>query len=287
MRVGFVGAGRMGRPMVERLVAAKHEVSVLGRSPEACDSLRAAGAFPVDDVVAVGVDAAAVCVCVFSDDQVRAVCLDTGLLEVMPVGAVLVVHTTGSPATVAAIAAVAEPRGVGVLDCPVSGGPHDIAAGRVTLFAGGSPEHTERVRPILQAYGDPLLHVGPLGAGQGVKLVNNAVFAANIGLLAEAVRLGSRLGVAEDVLLTALTHGSATSRALTAAAGRGSVAAFGSARTWPSCARPPPNWTWTWGRSTRRSACSPGRSSPLIWVSPVPPAAAPACAPRFPRCAAR
>jgi len=225
MRVGFIGAGRMGRPMVDRLVASGHEVRVLGRSPEARAALRTAGAVPVADAAEVAAGAAAVCVCVFSDDQVRDVCLGTALLAAMPPEAVLVLHTTGSPATAAAIAA----RGGAVIDCPVSGGPHDIAARRVTLFAGGAAEHVERVRPVLAAYGDPVLHVGPLGAGQGVKLVNNAVFAANIGLLAEAVRLGEEFGVAEDVLLGALPHGSAASRALAAAAGRGSVAAFAAA----------------------------------------------------------
>jgi 3-hydroxyisobutyrate dehydrogenase-like beta-hydroxyacid dehydrogenase len=216
--------------MVDRLVKAGHEVRALGRTEQARDSLRAAGAIGVATAVEVAVETtAAVMTCVFSDEQVKEVCFGQGLLDAMPAGSVLVVHTTGSPATVAALAARAEPRGVGVIDCPVSGGPHDIAAGQVTLFAGGKEEDAERVRPLLEAYGDPVLRVGPLGAGQGVKLVNNAVFAANIGLLAEAVRLGEQFGVAEDLLLTALTHGSAASRALAAAAGRGSVGAFSAA----------------------------------------------------------
>jgi 3-hydroxyisobutyrate dehydrogenase-like beta-hydroxyacid dehydrogenase len=230
MRVGFVGAGRMGRPMVDRLIKAGHEVRALGRTEQARDGLRAAGATGVAAVREVADEAtAAVMICVFSDDQVKDVCLSQGLLDAMPAGSVIVVHTTGSPATAAALAARAEPRGVGVIDCPVSGGPHDIAAGRVTLFAGGREEDAERVRPLLETYGDPVLWVGPLGAGQGVKLVNNAVFAANIGLLVEAVGLGMRFGIAEDLLLNALTHGSAASRALAAAAGRGSVGAFSAA----------------------------------------------------------
>jgi len=229
MRVGFVGAGRMGRPMVDRLVAAGHEVRVLARSDDARDSLRAAGAHPVADLAEVGVEAAVVCVCVFSDDQVRQVCLDSPLLEAMPVGASLVLHTTGSPRTARAVAAEAAERGVGVVDAPVSGGPHDIAAGHVTLMVGGAEADVERVEPVLRAYGDPVLRVGPLGAGQGVKLVNNAVFAATIGLLADAVRLGAEFGVDEAVLLGALPHGSAASRALAAVASRGSVAAFADA----------------------------------------------------------
>jgi 3-hydroxyisobutyrate dehydrogenase-like beta-hydroxyacid dehydrogenase len=225
MRVGFVGAGRMGRPMVERLVAAGHEVRVLGRAPEARESLQKAGATPVDSPAAVAEDADVVCVCVFSDEQVKEVCLADGLLDAMPSGSVLVVHTTGSPATVRALEQAARP-GVGVVDCPVSGGPHNIAAGTITLFAGGAAGRLEHAKPVLEAYGDPILHAGPLGAGQALKLVNNAVFAANIGLLAQAVRLGAQLGIEEKNLLNALPHGSAASRALESAARAGSVATF-------------------------------------------------------------
>jgi len=113
-----------------------------------------------------------------------------------------------------------------VVDAPVSGGPHDIAAGRLTLFVGGADDAVARVRPVLGCYGDPVLHVGPSGNGQKVKLVNNALFAGHIGLLAESVRLGERLGVPESTLLAALPHGSATSRVLDIVAARGSVASF-------------------------------------------------------------
>jgi 2-hydroxy-3-oxopropionate reductase len=113
-----------------------------------------------------------------------------------------------------------------VVDAPVSGGPHDAAAGALTLFVGGADDTVARVRPILTCYGDPVLHVGPLGAGQKVKLVNNALFAAHIGLLSGAVELGAALGVSESALLTALPHGSAASRVLDIVAARGSVASF-------------------------------------------------------------
>jgi len=229
MRLGFVGAGRMGRPMVRRLVGAGHEVRVLGRTAEARDALAGEGAHPVGSLADAGAAAGAVLVCVFTDEQVRDVCLGEELLAAMPAGSVLVVHTTASPRTIEAVAARAARHGVRVVDAPVSGGPHDVAAGRVTLFAGGPDDAVARVRPVLDAYGDPVLHVGASGAGLRVKLVNNAVFAAQIGLLAEAVRLGARLGVDEAALLGALTSGSAASRALTGVAARGSVAAFAEA----------------------------------------------------------
>jgi 3-hydroxyisobutyrate dehydrogenase len=198
----------MGRPMVDRLVRAGHEVVVLGRTAEAREALRSAGASPVAEAAAVAEKADVVCVCVFSDEQVRAITLDGGLARAMPSGSVLVIHTTGSPQTARAIAEAGAQHGVGVLDSPVSGGPHDIAAGHITLLVGGSEADVARARPVLSAYGDPILHTGPIGAGQAVKLVNNAVFAANIGLVAQGVRLGAQLGVLDAAIgeLEALTR---------------------------------------------------------------------------------
>jgi 3-hydroxyisobutyrate dehydrogenase-like beta-hydroxyacid dehydrogenase len=113
-----------------------------------------------------------------------------------------------------------------VVDAPVSGGPHDIAAGHVTLFVGGDDDAVAVAKPVLAAYGNPILHVGHGGAGQLVKLVNNTLFAAQIGLLAEGARLGDRFGLSEPVLLEALTHGSAASRALGNITRAGSTGAF-------------------------------------------------------------
>ncbi len=224
-RVGFVGTGRMGAPMVRRLVDAGHEVRALARTTEKSQAVSDLGAVPVGQLAAVAEGADAVIVCVFTDEQVRQVCLEGGLVAAMSPGAVLVVHTTGSPRTAEAIAA----RGVDVVDAPVSGGPHDVAAGMVTLFVGGEDDAVKRVHPLLSTYGDPVLHVGHPGAGQLVKLINNALFAAQIGLVAEGVRLGGVLGISEPELLEALTHGSAGSRALGNVARAGSAVAFADA----------------------------------------------------------
>jgi 3-hydroxyisobutyrate dehydrogenase-like beta-hydroxyacid dehydrogenase len=225
-RVGFVGAGRMGRPMVRRLVESGHDVRALGRSDEKRRAVQELGAHAVSDLADVGEGAEVVVVCVFTDEQVQQVCVQGELLSAITPGAVLVIHTTGSPRTAETIAAHAEPRGVDVVDAPVSGGPHDIAAGQLTLFLGGSEDAVSRVRPVLASYGDPVLHVGPTGAGQRVKLINNALFAAQIGLVHEATQLGRRLGVEESRLLGAIAHGSAASRVASIIGARGSVAAF-------------------------------------------------------------
>jgi 3-hydroxyisobutyrate dehydrogenase-like beta-hydroxyacid dehydrogenase len=233
-RVGFIGAGRMGLPIVQRLVDAGHEVRVLGRTDEKRAAIAEVGATALADITEVCADADVVAVCVFTDEQVREVCLggvsgNDGALGAMPPGATLVVHTTVSPRTIDTVAAEAERFGVAVIDAAVSGGPHDIAAGALTLFVGGPDDAVEKVTPVLESYGDPVLPVGVSGNGQRVKLVNNALFAAQIGLLAEAEELGRQLGVDEASLLAALPHGSSASKVMGNVAMRGSVAAFRSA----------------------------------------------------------
>ncbi|WP_422746023.1 NAD(P)-dependent oxidoreductase [Mycobacterium sp. WMMD1722] len=225
-RVGFVGAGRMGAPMVRRLTGEGHHVTVLGRTAEKRTAAASLGATAAASVTETVTDAAIVMICVFTDEQVRRVCVEDGLLDAMRPGSVLVIHTTGSPDTARSLAAAAARRGVRVLDAPVSGGPHDIAAGTLTVFAGGPADALTQARPTLESYANPLLHVGDPGAGQSVKLVNNALFAAQIGALREAVRLGAELGVAEADLLAALPHGSASSRVLHLIGGRGAVSDF-------------------------------------------------------------
>jgi 2-hydroxy-3-oxopropionate reductase len=212
--------------MLARQVGAGHQVRALGRSGEKRAAITELGAEAVDEIAAVGAAADVVVICVFTDEQVREVCLAGGLLAAMPSCSTLVLHTTGSPRTVEAIAERAAPRRIEVVDAPVSGGPHNAAAGELTLFVGGADHAVARVRPVLSCYGDPILHVGPLGAGQKVKLVNNALFAAQIGLLSDSVELAARLGVEESALLTALPHGSAASRVLDIVAAGGSVASF-------------------------------------------------------------
>ena len=166
-------------------------------------------------------------VCVFTDEQVRQICLDrrSDRGDAGRLGR-WCCTPPGVPAPSRAIAERAASHDVEVVDAPVSGGPHNAASGALTLFVGGADDTVARVRPVLSCYGDPILHVGPLGAGQKVKLVNNALFAAHIGLLSDSVELAARLGVQESALLAALPHGSAASRVLDIVAAGGSVASF-------------------------------------------------------------
>lgn len=224
MQMGFVGAGRMGAPMVGRLLAAGHDVRVHHRADSSREA--PAGAVTTPLVAGAAAGARAVVVNVHSDDQLRDVCGGQGLIEALEPGGVLVVHTTSSPRTARGLAARCAERGVGFVDAAISGGPHDIAAGRLSLFVGGSEDSFGLACDVLATYGDPVMHVGPAGTGMAVKLLNNAAFGAHIGVLAIIAELAGELGLEEAVLLRAMGQGSGNSAVLGMAARRGSVQEF-------------------------------------------------------------
>ena len=214
----MVGLGEMGMPMLERLRTAGHDVSFRSRRPEVTGHAESLGAKPVADFA----DRDAVIICVYSDDQVSAA--GPGIVASMRPGSTLVNHTTGSPSTATLLAETAAARGVRVLDAALSGGPADVRAGQLTLLVGGDEAVLAGVRPALASYADPILHVGALGDGQRVKLVNNALFAAQVGLVAEAERVANGLGLDPVKALAAIQHCSADSRVLRTMLALGSAA---------------------------------------------------------------
>lgn len=222
-RVGIVGTGEMGRPVVERLRSAGFAVAAYARRDDARPALVEAGVEVVGSPAALGAASDVVLVYVFADEQVRSVALDDGLLDAMAPGSVLVVHTTGSPATAQALAAHATPRGVAVLDAAGSGGPADVAAGRLNLFVGGDDTDLARCRPVFDAYASAITHVGPVGAGQMVKLVNNLLFGSHIQLALEATRIAEQFGVDGAELSRVLHTCSGQSYSLDLVAAMGSV----------------------------------------------------------------
>jgi 3-hydroxyisobutyrate dehydrogenase-like beta-hydroxyacid dehydrogenase len=224
VKIGFIGAGRMGRPMVDRLVAAGHDVTVMARTSGTRSRLEKDGLAWADTVAATVHGANVVFSVVLTDDQVRSVCLGPdGALAAMTTGATLVQHTTSDPATALLLARTGIANGVRVLDAALSGGPHDIAEGQLTLWVGGDESILEEFRPLLETYASPVMYVGAVGNGQRVKLVNNALFVAQVGLAIEGVRLAGSLGVDEPTILAALQHGSGASRGLSVVAHSGSV----------------------------------------------------------------
>lgn len=227
-RIGFVGAGQLGEPMVRRLLGAGHEVTVYARRDDVRARLRAAGAKLADSIAEVATGGQVIIGCLFSDDQLREVALGAGgLLAHADPGAILVSHTTGTVDTVRELAD-ANPDAT-VLDAPVSGTADDIANGRLTVLLGGESEAAAEADPILRAYASTVIQTGTLGSALNIKLVNNVLFAANAQLLGAATDVATQIGVDPDRFLDALAACSADSKVAGHARAIGGMGAFAEA----------------------------------------------------------
>jgi 3-hydroxyisobutyrate dehydrogenase-like beta-hydroxyacid dehydrogenase len=211
--IGFIGAGQMGEPMVVRLLAAGHEVAVFARRESVRDRLAKAGATVTDSIPDVAAHSDILFGCLFSDAQLRdAASGPTGFIANAKPGSIFVSHTTGTLSTLKALAAES-PSPPTILDAPISGSAEDILAGKLTVLIGGPAGAVERVTPVVRAYAENIIAAGSLGSALNIKLINNALFAANAQLAAVATEIGERLGVDSAALLAALAVCSGGSRA--------------------------------------------------------------------------
>ena len=167
-KVGFIGAGQMGLPMVRRLVGGGWDATVFARRPEVRSQCEMAAASTTDDCHGAVGDAATVVLCLFSDTQIRELAFGAdGFLRSMASGALLVTHTTGSPGLARELAEEGSDRGIRIVDAPVSGSAKDIDEGHVTVLLGGDPADVATATALVSAYGDPILAIGPLAVSAG------------------------------------------------------------------------------------------------------------------------
>jgi 3-hydroxyisobutyrate dehydrogenase len=178
MQVGWVGLGEIGKHMALQVAGAGHSLTSYDRGAGK-DEVAAAGARLSRDYGEIARDAQVVCLCLFSDAQVREVMFAGGMLAAMQPGAVLAIHTTGSPVLARELGEKA-PTGVAVLDACFSGGAAEAVNGELTLMVGGEAAALDLARPVLSTYASRINHMGPLGSGQTAKLLNNLLFATNI-----------------------------------------------------------------------------------------------------------
>ncbi|WP_285018275.1 NAD(P)-dependent oxidoreductase [Novosphingobium sp. fls2-241-R2A-195] len=206
--VGFIGLGSQGAPIAMRMMAG-NALTVWARRPEALAPFAAKGAKAATSVAELGAACDHVGVCVVNDADVVEVC--DRLLPTMRPGTLLAIHSTILPQTCEALAVKAAERGVLLLDAPVSGGSPAAEAGTLTVMCGGSEEAFAKALPVLQTFGAKIVLLGPPGAGQRAKIVNNALLAANMGLAHAALEIAEGIGVDRAALADLINHSSGRS----------------------------------------------------------------------------
>ena len=213
MRIGFVGLGTMGAPMAERLLAAGHVLHVHNRTRAREAPLVALGALPAASPAAAAADAELVFTMVSDTPDVEAVVFGpSGIAETIPAGALLVDMSTISPAATRDFARrLSDTRGAAWLDAPVSGGSEGAVRGTLSIMAGGDATALERARPLLERMGTTITHVGPVGAGQLAKAMNQVVIAGTYAAVAEGLVLGLKAGIDVEAAMQALAGGAAGS----------------------------------------------------------------------------
>ncbi len=211
-RVGFVGLGIMGRGMCHNLLDAGFDLTVFNRTPERAEEVVAAGATRADSPAAVAAASDITITCVSDTPDVESVVLgDDGVAHGVSAGDLVVDCSTISPDTTRTIAAALSDHDVAMLDAPISGGSEGAANGTLSIMVGGPDDAFERARPVLEAMGSSITHVGGHGDGQAVKLVNQVLVVHAMLGVSEALLLAAAEGLDLERTLAAVTGGAAGS----------------------------------------------------------------------------
>ncbi|MDO6965158.1 NAD(P)-dependent oxidoreductase [Rhizobium alvei] len=208
--IAFLGTGLMGAPMVRNLLAAGYSVTVWNRSIEKALPLAEHGARIAETPAAAVSKADLIFTMVTDGAAVGALLEDHGVAGAAPKGAIVVDMSSIKPSEAEAHAALLESHGIDHLDAPVSGGTRGATEATLAIMAGGKAEVFARAEPVLRLLGRPVL-VGPSGSGQRAKLANQAIVAATIGIVAEAMLLMAKGGADVDRFREALKGGFADS----------------------------------------------------------------------------
>jgi 3-hydroxyisobutyrate dehydrogenase-like beta-hydroxyacid dehydrogenase len=213
MRTAFIGLGVMGYPMAGYLAKNGHDVTVYNRTAAKADAWcqeygGQSAATPADSAK----DAEIIFSCVGNDHDVREVLLgENGVLASVSGGSVIVDHTTASATVAREIATIAAGKSVGFLDAPVSGGQAGAENGQLTVMAGGTTDDFERAAPVMDCYAKAITHIGPVGAGQLAKMVNQICIAGVVQGLAEGLHFAKKAGLDPAVVIESISKGAAQS----------------------------------------------------------------------------
>ena len=213
--MGFVGLGIMGTSMARNLIEDGHELVIHNRTRAKAEKLAKLGAEVATSPREVAGRSDVIITMLPGPPEVEEVLAgENGLLEGVRDGSLIVDMSTSSPLLAQELSRTANTRGVGMLDAPVSGGDIGAIEGTLSIMVGGEKEDFERARPLFEAMGKTIVHVGAAGAGQTVKACNQIVVALVIEAVSEALVLGSKAGVKPDKVIEVLSGGLAANKVM-------------------------------------------------------------------------
>lgn len=217
MKIGFIGLGAMGRPMASNLLSAGYEVHAFDVVEAAVKELEGKGAVGHGSAseMAGAVD---VIICSLPNAKIveGVMCGEKGVLDCCKQDAVIIDMSSVAPNSTREMAKKAAAKGVHYIDAPVSGGVSGAAAGTLTIMVGADDETFARVRPIFDVLGKNIYHVGEVGGGDAIKMVNNLLLGCNMAALAEALTLGVKCGLSVETMKQVISVSSGRSYALDA-----------------------------------------------------------------------
>jgi 2-hydroxy-3-oxopropionate reductase len=213
--VGFVGLGIMGTSMARNLIEDGHELVIHNRTRAKAEKLAKLGAEVATSPREVAGRSDVIITMLPGPPEVEEVLAgENSLLEGVRDGSLIVDMSTSSPPLAQELSRTANTRGVGMLDAPVSGGDIGAIEGTLSIMVGGEKEDFERARPLFEAMGKTIVHVGAAGAGQTVKACNQIVVALVIEAVSEALVLGSKAGVKPEKVIEVLSGGLAANKVM-------------------------------------------------------------------------
>jgi 3-hydroxyisobutyrate dehydrogenase len=208
MEIGFIGLGKMGLPMAGQLLGAGHALTVHDINEDAARPLLDAGAAWAESPRAAAEQTEVIFTSLPGPQEIEPVVLGPGgVAEGATAGRVYIDLSTCSPALIERIHDTLEPRGVAVLDSPVSGGPGGAMRRTLAVYVGGDPAIFERVRPLLELIGDKISYLGESGSGAITKLVHNMISTTAQVAIAEGLTLGVKAGIEPEALRQAVEDG--------------------------------------------------------------------------------
>jgi 3-hydroxyisobutyrate dehydrogenase len=215
-KIGFIGVGNMGGPMVKNLVQAGHAVSVFDVVPKAVRAARKAGAVAAVSALEAAQAGEVVITMLPAGAEVRSVYLgEGGIIAALSAGPLLIDCSTIDVETARAVNAAAAERGLEMVDAPVSGGVAGAEAAALTFMVGGAASAFARAEPILAAMGKTVVHAGSAGNGQVAKICNNMILGVTMIAVSEAFTLGKRLGLDAQKLFDIASNASGQCWAMT------------------------------------------------------------------------